>query len=435
MTFMQHDAYQKACQFLFEQLPMFQRVGAKAYKNDLTNIKALMERLGQPERQFPSLHIGGTNGKGSVTHMLTAICQAAGLRTGLYVSPHYKDFRERIRINGQYIPRSEVVEFVQKVRPLMEDIRPSFFEISVAMAFSYFAKKKVDMAVVEVGLGGRLDSTNIIQPELAVITNISFDHVQFLGDTYALIAGEKAGIIKKGIPVVVGETLPETAPVFEQKAVEMDAAIYFADQHYSVELLRTSLTHSWYRVMRDGELVYDELALNATGPYQHLNLQTTLAAVDQWQQHTGRDFSAEAIRYALANLRALTRFQGRWQPLREQPLVIADSAHNEAGLQMALTAVDQMPHNQLHIVFGMVNDKDREKVWPLLPATARYYWVKANVPRGLDAGELAAEAAEKGLQGKAYSSVRNGYRAALRAAADQDLILICGSIFVTAEVL
>jgi dihydrofolate synthase/folylpolyglutamate synthase len=432
---MQHDAYQEACQFLFEQLPMFQRVGAKAYKNDLTNIRVLTERLGNPEQQFPSLHIGGTNGKGSVTHMLSAICQAAGLRTGLYVSPHYKDFRERIRINGQYIPRREVVDFVHTVRPLMEDVRPSFFEISVAMAFSYFAKRKVDMAVVEVGLGGRLDSTNILRPELSVITNISFDHVQFLGDTYALIAGEKAGIIKEGVPVVIGETQSETAPVFEQKAAETKAAICFADQHYSVELLRSSLTHSWYRVMRDGQLLYDELALNATGPYQHLNLQTTLAAVDQWQQHTGRRISAEAVRYALANLRALTRFQGRWQPLREQPLVIADSAHNEAGLQLALTAVNELPHDQLHIVFGMVNDKDREKVWPLLPAKARYYWVKANVPRGLDAGELAAEAAGKGLQGKAYSSVRNGYKAALRAASAQDLILICGSIFVTAEVL
>lgn len=432
---MQHDAYQEACLFLFEQLPMFQRVGAKAYKNDLTNIQLLMEALGHPEQQFPSLHIGGTNGKGSVTHMLSAICQAAGLRTGLYVSPHYKDFRERIRINGQYIPRPEVVDFVQKIRPLMDDIKPSFFEISVAMAFSYFAKKKVDMAVVEVGLGGRLDSTNIIHPELSVITNISFDHVQFLGNTYALIAGEKAGIIKEGVPVVIGETLPETAAVFRHKATETGSAVYFADQHYRIELLRNSLTHSWYRVMRDGQLVYDELALNATGPYQHLNLQTTLAAIDQWQMHTGRRISTEAVRYALANLRSLTRFQGRWQPLREQPLVIADSAHNEAGLQLALSAVNQLPHKQLHIVFGMVNDKDREKVWPLLPVAARYYWVKANVPRGLDAAQLGAEAAAYGLQGKVYSSVRNGYRAALRAAAKEDLILICGSIFVTAEVL
>jgi len=432
---MQQEAYRHATEYLLSQLPMYQKVGMAAYKKDLTNIRALLEAFGHPQQHFASLHIAGTNGKGSVTHLLSAIAQAAGWRTGLYVSPHYKDFRERIRIDGRYISKSYVLDFVERVKPLVERIQPSFFEISVAMAFCYFADRKVDLASVEVGMGGRLDSTNILLPEQCVITNISFDHMQFLGDTLPLIAGEKAGIIKPGIPVLIGETHPETAPVFSAKAEAEGAPIRFADALYRATPIRQNSTHTWYRVERDGQLLYPELAVNLHGPYQHLNVQTALAAVEMWQEHTGRPVTRAHIEYGLANLRALTRFQGRWQTVREQPRVIVDSAHNEGGLRYAAEALRATPHRQLHVVFGMVQDKDPGLVLPLLPAEARYYWVKANVPRGLDAPQLRRAAQDFGRYGRAYSSVKNGLRAALRAAAPDDLVFVGGSVFVAAEAL
>lgn len=432
---MQKEAYQLVTEYLLSQLPMYQKVGMSAYKKDLTNIRALLDALDHPQRHFASVHIAGTNGKGSVTHLLSAISQAAGWRTGLYISPHYKDFRERIRVDGQYISKAYVMSFVERIRPLVSQVQPSFFEISVAMAFSYFAERKIDLAAVEVGMGGRLDSTNILVPEQCVITNISFDHMQFLGDTLAQIAGEKAGIIKPGIPVLIGETHPETEPVFRAKAAEQQAPIWFADQLYQVSLLRESTTHSWYRVERDGQLMFPELMVNLNGPYQHLNVQTALAATEMWQQYSGRSISPEQIQYAFANLRALTRFQGRWQTLRERPLTIVDSAHNEGGLRYAVDALSAIPHRKLHVVFGMVQDKDPGLVLTLFPQQAAYYWVKANIPRGMDAAQLKSTAAAYGLQGRAYSSVKNGLRAALRAAAPDDLIFVGGSVFVAAEVL
>jgi dihydrofolate synthase/folylpolyglutamate synthase len=414
---------------------MYQKVGMSAYKKDLTNIRALLDAFGNPQQRFASLHIAGTNGKGTVTHLLSAIAQAAGWRTGLYVSPHYKDFRERVRIDGRYISKPYVLDFVARIKPLVERIQPSFFEISVAMAFCYFADRKADLASVEVGMGGRLDSTNILLPEQCVITNISFDHMQFLGDTLPLIAGEKAGIIKPGIPVLVGETHPETAPVFRAKAEAEGAPIRFADALYRATPIRQNNTHTWYRVERDGQVLYPELAVNLHGPYQHLNVQTALAAAEMWQEHTGRPLKRSHIETGLANLRSLTRFQGRWQMVREEPRVIVDSAHNEGGLRYAAEALLATPHRQLHVVFGMVQDKDAALVLPLLPAQARYYWVKANVPRGLDAALLRQVAEGFGRYGRAYSSVKNGLKAALRAAAPDDLVFVGGSVFVAAEVL
>ncbi len=427
--------YTETLQFLYQQLPMYQRVGKAAFKKDLTNIKALLEVLGSPQEQFASIHVGGTNGKGSVAHLLSGALQAGGLKTGLYTSPHFKDFRERIKVNGQYVSRKFVTAFVEELRPALEEIRPSFFEITVAMAFSWFARQKVDIAVVEVGLGGRLDSTNVVQPELAVITNISFDHQQFLGDTLPLIAGEKAGIIKAGIPVVIGETQEETAPVFRNKAAAENAAIYFADQLFQVQVKKEDIRHSYYAVQRKHHLYTPELKANLHGPYQRLNLQTALAALEVWQQHNADRFlSFDAIEEGWEDLQNLTRFQGRWQLLSEEPCVLVDSAHNEGGLKQVVSRLKELS-GQLHIVMGVVNDKKLEDVLPLFPQTARYYFAKADIPRGLPAEALQTSAASFGLQGKTYVSVRNALRAARRAAKAGDTIFVGGSIFTVAEVL
>ena len=421
---------------------MYHRVGAAAFKKDLTNTLALCEHLGNPHQKIRTIHVAGTNGKGSVSHFLSAICQSAGLKVGLYTSPHYKDFRERIRINGAYIPKRKVVDFVDRNKAAIEQISPSFFEMCVAMAFDHFAKEKVDIAIIEVGLGGRLDSTNVIQPLLSVITNISFDHVDMLGDTLPLIAGEKAGIIKPGIPVVIGETHPETAPVFLEKAVQTGSSITFADQHYQV------LTHegqSGYAVVKNGKKWLDTLETEVSGPYQLKNIATALQAVEILE--TVPEFcklleakglsslAPECILNGFGHLRALTRMQGRWQVIGTQPTILCDSAHNEAGIQLAFGQVAQMPHQRLHIVTGFVNDKDLQKALSRFPTTARYYFAKANIPRGLDAGVLKSEAAQYGLHGRAYSSVKNALKGAKRNAGAEDLILVIGSIFVVAEVI
>lgn len=414
---------------------MYQRVGQAAFKKDLTNIKALLDVLGQPQQQFASIHVGGTNGKGSVAHLLSAALQANGLKVGLYTSPHFKDFRERIKVNGEYVSRKFVIEFVAQLQAALADIRPSFFEITVAMAFSWFARQKVDMAVVEVGLGGRLDSTNVILPELSVITNISFDHQQFLGDTLPLIAGEKAGIIKKGVPVVIGETQTETAPVFREKATEVSAPIYFADQLFQVHTSSVDLHHTHYSVQRKQQLYTPALKANLHGPYQALNIQTALAALEVWQQHNdGRMLPFTAIEKGWADLQRKTRFQGRWQLLGEEPRVLVDSAHNEGGLRQVVSRLKELP-GQLHIVMGVVNDKKLDDILPLFPRQARYYFAKADIPRGLPAAELQKSAEQFGLGGKTYVSVRNALRAARRAAAPSDTIFVGGSIFTVAEVL
>lgn len=461
--------YQETLDYLYARLPMFQRIGSAAYKKDLTNTLALCAHIGNPHTKFPSIHVGGTNGKGSVSHMLAAICQAAGLKTGLYVSPHYKDFRERIKINGAYIPQKIVTAFVETHRTKIEEIQPSFFELTVALAFDYFARERIDIAIVEVGLGGRLDSTNIITPIASVITNISYDHMDMLGDTLAKIAFEKAGIIKPGIPVVIGETHPESAPVFREKAAETGSFISFADQIFDVELLEEDIMsgQSTYRVLKGNQLWADQLRLDAGGPYQTKNLATVLQTADllkigtpefavqarstprqlsilepESPLETGPETTVEtgspvpaAVARGLAELRNLTRFQGRWQWLSREPAVLADSAHNEAGLKEAFGRVAQMPFKKLHIVTGFVNDKDLDKALSVFPKHASYYFAKADIPRGLDAETLREQAELRGLYGKACPSVEQALKTAQKAAEPGDLVLVIGSIFVVAEVL
>ncbi|MDX2069901.1 MAG: folylpolyglutamate synthase/dihydrofolate synthase family protein [Haliscomenobacter sp.] len=426
-------SYQQILDFLYAQLPMFHRIGAAAYKKDLGNTLALLEYLGNPQQKFQSIHVGGTNGKGSTSHMLSAILQAKGFKTGLYVSPHYRDFRERIKINGQYISRQYVIDFVEKMKPIIAEVQPSFFELTVAMAFDYFAQRKVEVAVIEVGLGGRLDSTNVITPVLSVITNISFDHMQFLGNSLPEIAAEKAGIIKPGIPVVIGETHPESAPVFEATARAKNAPISFADQHIQVRLLAENVSHSYFEVKKNERVWYPELAANLHGDYQMLNVQTVLEAVSKLPK--AWEINDLAIITGLNDLVPLTRFMGRWQLLGENPTIIADSAHNEAGIQMAMQQLAKIPRQKLHLVIGVLRDKDLVKMLPQLPIDGVYYFAKPDIPRGLEAEVLQKTAAEQGRKGRAYSSVKNALKAARRQAQAEDVIYVGGSIFVLAEVL
>lgn len=424
--------YKETLDYLYSQLPMFQRLGAAAFKKDLNNIRALCEFLGNPQDKFPTIHVAGTNGKGSTCYMLAAILQAHGYKTGLYVSPHYKDFRERARIDGTYVSKKFVVEFTERIKPMIEKIQPSFFEITVALAFEYFAQSRVNVAVVEVGMGGRLDSTNIITPLVSVITNISYDHMQFLGNTLPEIAGEKAGIIKPGVPVVIGETQAETRPVFDARAAEMQASIVYADQHFETAIRDQSLTHTVFDIKQDGKLKYKNLIVNVHADYQAKNLQTALQTVEVLKNQFS--FEEDKIRAGLYDLKKRTRFIGRWQLLSESPVILADSAHNEGGLQLAMQQLSKIPHLNLHFVLGVVNDKDLGKMLSMLPRSARYYFAKANIPRGLDAKELQEKAAVAGLEGKVYTSVKNALRAAKRQATPDDLIYVGGSIFVVAEV-
>ena len=425
--------YKATLEYLFSHLPMYQRIGKAAYKKDLTNTLALCRHLGDPQQLFPAIHIAGTNGKGSVSHFLSAIFQSAGYKTGLYVSPHYKDFRERIKINGQYISRKFVTDFVRDNRSYLDELQPSFFEMTVGLAFQYFAEQKVDIAIIETGLGGRLDSTNILTPEISIITNISYDHMNMLGDTLPLIAFEKAGIIKPKVPVVIGETQPESKDVFLQVATEKQAPVIFADQHFVCKPLKITGTGFSCHVYKNGQPEYQHLEVNAFGTYQYKNLITVLQAVDllkkQWK------ISETAVRNGLSQLRNLTRFMGRWHIIGHQPLIICDSAHNEAGIREAMIELGQAPARKLHIVLGFVNDKSISDILPLFPQHAVYYFAKANIPRGLEANILKENAAEAGLSGKAYRSVRLALKAAKRKASPEDVIFVGGSIFVVGEVL
>lgn len=429
-----HQQYQATLKHLYSQLPMFQRVGSAAFKKDLTNIIALCEHLGQPQEKFPSIHIAGTNGKGSTTHLLGAMLQASGLKVGFYTSPHYKDFRERIKINGKLIGKRHIVDFVAKHQATFEKIRPSFFEITVALAFDYFAQQKVDIAIIETGLGGRLDSTNIITPLLSVITNISFDHQQFLGDTLPLIAGEKAGIIKPNVPVVIGETQKATKAVFENKAKACKSPIVFADKNISVVERDVTAHHTQYYV-KGRVYNFNNLSVNLMGNYQQKNICTALQAIAVFNEISDFPTITEtAIQAGLKALKKQTYFLGRWQKLGAEPTIICDSGHNQAGVKLILQQFEKMDYERLHFVLGMVNDKDIGKILKMLPKDARYYFVKANIPRGLAADKLKETAKEYGLKGRKYSSVKNGLKAAKRAAADTDMIFIGGSTFVVAEV-
>lgn len=413
---------------------MFTRIGAVAFKKDLHNTIALCENLGNPQNTFKTIHVGGTNGKGSTSHMLAAIFQQAGYKTGLYTSPHLKDFRERIRINGEMISENFVTDFVNQQRNIIDDLSPSFFEATVAMAFSYFAEEKVDIAIIEVGLGGRLDSTNIITPELSVITNISLDHTNILGDTLAEIAAEKAGIIKPGIPVVIGERQEELASIFIKKAAETGSDIIFADQELYTDHTSRGNEYLSTSVYKKEMPVYKNLELDLSGFYQLKNVLTVLQAIDILKLK-GYDIAEHHIYNALKNVKTLTGLQGRWQKLAEQPLVICDTGHNIAGINEVIQNIGKTAYAQLHMVIGMVKDKDISGVLALLPVDAIYYFCQPQLERALPAANLAAEAKKYQLNGQVYSSVDEAVQAAKNKATAKDLIFIGGSTFVVAEAL
>jgi dihydrofolate synthase/folylpolyglutamate synthase len=430
--------YQQTVDYLYQHLPMFTRVGAVALKHDLHNTLELCKLLGNPQDKFKSVHVGGTNGKGSTSHMLAAILQQAGYKTGLYTSPHLRDFRERIRVNGQMVPESFVVEFVEQMKGAISSLEPSFFELTVAMAFHYFALEQVDIAIIEVGLGGRLDSTNIITPELSVITNISYDHMHILGNTLPEIAAEKAGIIKQGIPVVIGETQPEVQQVFTEKAAAMGSPICFADQQWLVQ--ESSLTPAKPaaglklgivpKLKQQQELKH--ITLDLVGQYQEKNVMTVLSAIRILQQQQW-EISEQAIQEGLAHVRKLTGLRGRWEVVSTQPLTVLDVGHNEAGISEIIQQLRHTVYQKLHIVVGFVKDKAIDSVLPLLPVTATYYFCKAQIPRALDEHTLAEMAARHGLKGHAYETVQQALQSARLHAHKDDLILVCGSFFIVAE--
>lgn len=414
---------------------MFTRVGAAAFKKDLTNTLILCEALGNPQEKFKTIHVAGTNGKGSTSHMLAAVLQAQGYKTGLYTSPHLKDFRERIRINGKMMPKKEVVAFVKDQQKTIEEIEPSFFEVTVAMAFDYFAKHQVDIAVIEVGLGGRLDSTNIIQPELSVITNISMDHTNMLGNTLEEIAGEKAGIIKSKTPVVIGESQEKSKSVFICKAEEMQAPIIFADSVLSGTDFKIKNNKLKLSILEGEKIKYKNLSSDLAGVYQHKNILTVIEALAVLDQKTAFKIDESSIYRALKQVKKLTGLQGRWQTLQKNPLIICDTGHNEAGIAEVLKNIEQTKFDKLHIVFGMVKDKDITKVLSMMPQNAIYYFAKPDLERGLPANELKAQAAVFGLLGDAYPTVAMAKASAKKAATVRDLIFIGGSTFVVAEAL
>lgn len=404
--------YQECLNWLFTQLPMYQRVGGAAYKADLDNTLQLMTSLGNPETKFKSVHVAGTNGKGSTSHMLAAVFQKAGYKTGLYTSPHLKDFRERIRIDGEMIPEKEVITFVESHKKKFSALGLSFFEMTVGLAFDFFAKEKVDIAIVEVGMGGRLDSTNVLSPELSIITNISLDHTQFLGNTVEKIAIEKGGIIKQHTPVVIGEHQKESDQVFIKLATERKAPLIFAEDEIPIQSISD---------------------FDLSGVYQEKNLRTVLAAIDllEKQGYKLKTFCDEA----LPNAARITGLRGRWEQIDEKPKIIADTGHNEAGVRLILEQLQKETFKNLHIVWGTVGDKAVTDILKLLPKSAQYYYCKPNIPRGKNVHELYEEACELGLNGQCYNSVTDALQAAKSKAKSDDLIFVGGSTFVVAEVL
>lgn len=429
--------YQETLDYLFSQLPMFQRIGSAAYKANLDNTVAICKLLSNPENKFKSVHIAGTNGKGSTSHFLASILQSAGLKVGLYTSPHLKDFRERIKINGVPIPKQCVIDFVEKYKTDFEKIEPSFFEMTIGLAFDYFRLQKVDIAVIEVGLGGRLDSTNVITPELSIITNISVDHTALLGDTLQKIAIEKAGIIKPGIPVVIGESQTESKIIFIEKAKKNNATLIFADRIFNATNVHHSQNNKLHLAMdieKEGQLLYKNLESELLGLYQQKNIPTVLSAVEVLNSK-GYHISDGNIREGIKNVIKQTGLLGRWQILSHNPLVIADTGHNEAGIKEVLNQIKSTPHCQLHFVLGMVNDKDISAILSLLPKDARYYFCKAGIPRALDDEELATKAKGAELKGEAFGTVSNALAIAIGNAKPDDLVFVGGSTFTVAEVI
>lgn len=424
--------YTEALQYIYSQLPMFQRVGKAAYKADLGNTLILDDYFGQPHKKFKTIHVGGTNGKGSTSHMLAAILQQAGYRVGLYTSPHLRDFRERIRINGQMIPEDEVSNFVSLHKEFLDRIKPSFFEMSVAMAFDYFARMQVDVAVIEVGLGGRLDSTNIINPILSIITNIGWDHIDLLGDTLQKIAAEKAGIIKPNTPVIISQYQAEVAEIFLTKAKELNAPILFADQQINIfehSIVSNNLQQFKYS---NGSSEFS-VELDLMGNYQRYNLPGVLKSIEVLN---GKGFNIKEADLAdgLKRVQELTGLMGRWQKLSDNPLTYCDTGHNVDGIRLVVEQISRTPHNQLHMVIGVVADKNINGMLSLLPQNAIYYFTQASIPRALNHLELQKQAITHGLKGDAFPTVLEALAAAKLAAKPDDLIFVGGSTFVVAEV-
>lgn len=428
--------YAETCEYLFNQMPMFERQGASGYKEGLSNTIALDNHFNHPHQSYTTIHVGGTNGKGSVSHTIAAILQECGYRVGLYTSPHLVDFRERIRVNGQPISEEYVINFVEKERSFFEPLKPSFFEVTTAMAFQYFKEKKVDIAVVEVGLGGRLDCTNIITPAISIITNISFDHTQFLGNTLEKIAGEKAGIMKSGIPVIIGETTDETRPVFQAKANEVKCPLIFAQDEpevtYAAPQSKGGMT---YHTKHLGDFKGD-----LGGIYQERNLNTVLKALEVlagkgYLYLTKNDKIAHEIKEAIAHVAEKTGLMGRWQLIQDAPMVICDTGHNVGGWQYLSQQLRNTGCKQLHMVFGMVDDKDVDGVLELLPTDAVYYFTKADSHRAINEETLCEKAAKHGLKGNTYPTVEEAYNAAYVAASSNDLIFIGGSSYVVGDFL
>lgn len=426
--------YTEITDWLFSQLPMYHRVGKSAYKADLETSILLDKHFGFPHRNFHSIHIAGTNGKGSVSNMLAAVLQQAGYRVGLYTSPHLVDFRERIRINGEMIPKKNVIEFIEENMSFFDEIKPSFFEMTVALAFDYFSNQNIEVAVVETGLGGRLDSTNIIDPVLSVITNISYDHMDLLGDTLEKIALEKAGIIKQGIPVVIGEKDRETRKVFEKKAAEVGANIFFANDFFQVPCsILSNENKQYFQVLKGKKGAYPELYSDLLGFVQRKNLPVVLEVLELLKI---RDWhiSDENIYDGLSKVKALTGFSGRWEIVGQNPKTIVDTGHNIDGIRQVVYQLENTRYKNLHIVYGAVNDKEIDKILQILPVTAKYYFTMASIPRALDVQVLAAKAAFYGLQGGIHKTVPEALSAARKSAHKGDLVLVTGSTYVVAEV-
>ena len=428
--------YEETLHYLYNSIPVFQHSGASAYKPGLDTTIALDDYLGNPHRSYPTIHIAGTNGKGSVSHLLAAILQQAGYRVGLYTSPHLVDFRERIRVNGKMISEAYVTDFVARHRPFFEPLHPSFFELTSSMAFDYFRDRQVDYAVIETGLGGRLDSTNILTPILSIITNISLDHTQFLGDTPEKIAGEKAGIIKPGIPALIGEAGdPNVARVFRDTAQAQHAPIYFAEEMKEMDPNESRLTDRGECLIRSPK--YGSFCGQLRGPVQYKNARTVLSALDVLENRCGLSISPAAVREGFERVTDLTGLMGRWQTLQEQPTVICDTGHNVGGWEHIAKQLEKeaQRHAHLYMVVGMVGDKDIDGVLSLMPSDASYFFTQASIPRALPAAEFAAQAHAHGLKGEVCPGVPEAVEKALAQAGDNDLIFIGGSTFVVADAL
>jgi dihydrofolate synthase/folylpolyglutamate synthase len=428
-------SYQDAVHYLCTSLPVFQHSGGSAYKPGLQTISELDDFYGNPHRRYRTIHVAGTNGKGSVSHMLAAILQGAGYKTGLFTSPHLTDFRERIKINGEMITEDEVVELVTRSRAMFDKVQPSFFEMTTAMAFDHFARHTVDVAIIETGMGGRLDATNIIRPAMSVITNISMDHMQFLGNNPVAIATEKAGIIKPGVPVVIGETQSGPAQVFEERAREMGSTIVFADRHARISRSYHTADGQAFYMEQNGREAPVPVVIDLDGDYQQKNIITVLMALQCLRRHAGVEIAPDRILPSLAHAAQTTGLHGRWQKLREKPFTVCDTAHNTAGWTWVKQQIEQCAYQKLHMVVGFVNDKDISGILQLMPRDAVYYFTKASIPRALDEIELMKKASEYSLKGNAYPDVAGAIEAVLRDAAADDMVYIGGSTFVVAEAL